>query len=310
MSKVSIITPSYNRAKYIILCLNSVKNQDYKNIQHIVIDGGSTDGTTDILKEYERIYNLKWISEPDEGMYFAINKGIDMADGDIIAYLNTDDAYFPWSVSTAVEKINEGYDIAYGDLCLIKNDLGKMCYLQFYRNFNKRYYTHIATLAQPTVFLRKKIFERIGNFDTSYHLLGDCEFWLRCSKNNFIPERINEILALQIDHEETLREKYIELLKNEFERLRTDYNVKRIFRSRFAGRVEHVTISRYYKLQYLLSVIGFGKSKWSEFRKFLKTNNIIVNKKKLILSLLTQKMIGKKNISIFNPDEIVTAIDK
>lgn len=95
--KISIVTPTYNSEKYLEKCILSIKNQNYDNFEHIIVDGGSTDGTLDIIKRHERTYPMKWISEPDEGMYDAINKGFKMADGDIYAWLNSDDFYFPWT---------------------------------------------------------------------------------------------------------------------------------------------------------------------------------------------------------------------
>ncbi|MEC4686370.1 MAG: glycosyltransferase family 2 protein [Nitrospirota bacterium] len=99
--KVSIITPSYNQGQFIEETILSVKNQDYPNIEHIVIDGGSTDGTLDILKKYDK--DIIWLSEPDNGQTHAINKGLRMATGEIIAWVNSDDLLLPHAVS-AIEK--------------------------------------------------------------------------------------------------------------------------------------------------------------------------------------------------------------
>ena len=91
---VSIITPCLNSAKFIERTINSVLNQSYKNIEYIIIDGGSVDGTVDIIKKYEDKLSY-WLSEPDGGMYCAINKGMRIAKGEIVGYLNSDDAYYP-----------------------------------------------------------------------------------------------------------------------------------------------------------------------------------------------------------------------
>ncbi len=90
---VSIITPVLNRRAFIRQCLMSVAKQTHPRIEHIVIDGGSTDGTLDVLRSFQRTHPIKWISGPDEGMYDAINKGMELANGDILAYLNSDDLY-------------------------------------------------------------------------------------------------------------------------------------------------------------------------------------------------------------------------
>ena len=95
--RISIVTPTYNSEEYLEACILSIRNQCYENLEHIIIDGGSTDGTLEIIRKYEHDYPLRWISEPDGGMYDAINKGFSMAAGDILAWLNSDDFYFPWT---------------------------------------------------------------------------------------------------------------------------------------------------------------------------------------------------------------------
>ena len=93
--KVSIVTACYNSEKYIEDCIKSIMRQTYDNVEHIIVDGGSTDGTLDIIKKYENQYNMRWISEKDNGMYDAITKGFRMASGEIYAWLNSDDMYMP-----------------------------------------------------------------------------------------------------------------------------------------------------------------------------------------------------------------------
>lgn len=308
---VSIITPSYNRADFIESCLRSVKNQRYAGIEHIVIDGGSTDTTINLLHKYENLYNLKWISEPDEGMYYAINKGINMARGEIVAYLNTDDAYFPWSVEVAVRKLLGGAQLVYGDLCMIKrtNSL-ETCYLQFYKPFTLTFYTHFATIAQPTVFLKKNIFEKIGMFDTSYRLLGDCEFWLRCARNSIIPQKINEILAVQIDHGETLRERRKLLLQEEFLKLRSAYRVSRIADLKLIGRIQNGISSRIIKLSFFVHYWFNGGKDWENLRRYLKSNNVNINIYKSLVSLMPGFILQGFAYSPIQPDIIMRAINQ
>jgi len=121
---VSIVTPSYNQGQFIEDTILSVKNQDYSNIEHIIVDGGSTDNTLEILKEYENSYNLRWVSEPDNGQADAINKGFDMAKGEIIGWLNSDDTYFSSHVLTkVVEKFRQTEaKIVFGNDVLINQE--------------------------------------------------------------------------------------------------------------------------------------------------------------------------------------------
>ena len=117
---VSIVTPTLNRADSIGDVLASVAAQTHGSIEHIIVDGGSTDGTVEVVERFSRTarYPIRWISEPDTGMYDAINKGLRMARGDVVAYLNSDDLYFPWSVETAVRTLQEGCDFVFGDVAI------------------------------------------------------------------------------------------------------------------------------------------------------------------------------------------------
>ena len=222
---VSIITPVLNRVETLPHCLAAVANQDYQGpIEHLVIDGGSTDGTVDLLRQ-SRTPRLRWQSEPDGGMYEAINKGLEMAEGHVLAYLNSDDLYLPWSVRVAVDGLASGSEMVYGDM-------GVLCeqefagfdgfYVMFYPRFDLRYYSYIGVIGQPTVFWRRELTERLGFFDTTYRNIGDCEYWLRAARSGISPKHIPEVLAIQVDHMETLTKRFPERLQREHGRLRRE----------------------------------------------------------------------------------------
>src|SRR6202008_3251199 len=118
--KVSIVTVTYNSARFLEEGINSVKNQDYTDIEHIIIDGGSLDGTLDIIKRHGG-KNVKWISEKDNGMYDALNKGMKLATGDIIGALNSDDVFASSDVVTAIVNCfhNSRIDSVYGDIVYV-----------------------------------------------------------------------------------------------------------------------------------------------------------------------------------------------
>ena len=105
--KISIVTACYNSEKYLESCILSIMRQTYDNIEHIIVDGASTDGTLEIIKKYEGKYNMRWISEKDSGMYDAIIKGFAMATGEIFAWLNSDDMYLPWACEVAAEVMSQ-----------------------------------------------------------------------------------------------------------------------------------------------------------------------------------------------------------
>src|SRR5512137_1476425 len=115
---VSVVTPSYNAMPYIKDTIESINNQDYPAIEHIIMDGNSTDGTQELLRQYP---NLIWVSEPDRGQSHALNKAFKLVHGDIIGWLNADDTYQPGAIATAVKNLSENpeYDLVYSDLQII-----------------------------------------------------------------------------------------------------------------------------------------------------------------------------------------------
>jgi glycosyltransferase involved in cell wall biosynthesis len=269
---ISIVVPSFNREAFIRGCLESIYNQTYKNFECIVIDGGSSDDTLSILSEYaEKNENFRFISEKDEGMYYAINKGLSMTKGDIIAYLNTDDRYFEWSLELIANELNYN-DVVFGELCIIKDDTW---YPQFYKDFNLTYYSKFHTIAQPTVFFTRKVYDIVGGFDTSFKLLADCDYWLRIYSNGFKLKHLNEFLAIQIDHDDTLREKHAEIMYNEFKRIheygggfsKIDALIKPIS-TKFFSRIR--------KSKFLLGFMMKSKQNdnWVKFYHFLKEPKI------------------------------------
>jgi glycosyltransferase involved in cell wall biosynthesis len=220
---VSIITPVLNRIDTIEASLASVSNQTYGHIEHILVDGGSTDGTLEFLSQYRPPHPFRWISEPDNGMYEAINKGMSLSRGEVLAYLNSDDLYLPWSVDVAVQAMQPGTELVYGDLGILAakgNGAAGAFAIQFYPEFELRHYSFVSTLGQPTVFWRRSLTERIGPFDTRYRLIGDCEYWLRAAINGAKLKHVPEVLAVQVEHGSTLRATQAPRLREEFDTLR------------------------------------------------------------------------------------------
>jgi glycosyltransferase involved in cell wall biosynthesis len=197
------MTPSLNQGAFIYGMLESVRRQQYAHIEHIVVDGGSTDGTLDILREAETTYELRWLSEPDDGMYQALNKGLALVRGEILGYLNTDDRYFPWTVEIAVRALEEDSRAAFvfGDMVNVAD--GKVSLL-LYPPFRLDYIRHVGFLGQPTVFWRRRVAEALGGFDESLELVADCDFWIRMGAR-FRGRKINEVLALERDHPQAKR---------------------------------------------------------------------------------------------------------
>ena len=174
--RVSIITIVFNGEKYIEQAIQSVLQQTYPLIEYIIIDGGSKDGTLSIIKKYEnRIY--KWISEKDEGISDAFNKGIKLATGEIVGIINSDD----WYEQEAVEKVVKsfpGNDIVFGDLRLWKNSAA-----DFVLKGNREYLEKEMTINHPTVFVKRDCYEKFGLFSKNYKCAMDYELVTRFKAN-------------------------------------------------------------------------------------------------------------------------------
>jgi len=182
---VSIITPSYNQAEFLEQTIRSVLAQDYANIEYIVVDGGSTDGSVEVIKRYDaRI--AKWVSEPDEGQSDAINKGFRIATGEIVAWLNSDDVYFPDAVSTAVRRFQQrpSLGLLYGDCVFVDRDGQFLRYfteVEPYSEFRLRNCTDF--IMQPTTFFKRETLLDVGLLDASLHYSMDWDLWCRFAES-------------------------------------------------------------------------------------------------------------------------------
>lgn len=173
---VTVITPCFNSEKTIQRTIESVLNQTYKNIEYLIIDGASTDKTVEIAKSYEEAFGgrMKIYSEPDEGIYYAMNKGIGLATGELIGIVNSDDYYEPDAVAKIVEKrSNVPYQILYGFERILNEGQETQIVIHHHTNLPNQMITH------PTCFVTKKLYEEKGVFNTDYRYSADYEFMLR-----------------------------------------------------------------------------------------------------------------------------------
>jgi glycosyltransferase involved in cell wall biosynthesis len=277
---VSIVTPVLNRVETIGACLASVAEQTYQPIEQIVVDGGSTDGTLEFLEAYRPPHPFRWLSEPDNGMYEAINKGLSMARGDVLAYLNSDDIYLPWSLDVAVSALRPGTDLVYGDLGVLRPRAdGKPAgfNILFYSDFDLRHYSFVGTLGQPTVFWQQRLTEAIGLFDTEYRLIGDCEYWLRAALAGATLHHIPEIMAVQVEHASTLRATEPVRLGDEFRTLRA--RMRDVIDPPAHMRLERLKGSlawRVRNLEFLYAMKARHPRKWPHFVERLRAEGIEV----------------------------------
>lgn len=185
--KVSIITPCLNSEQTIRQTIESVLGQTYENIEYILMDGGSTDRTVDIIKEYQQISGgrLQYISKKDQGIYDAMNKGILWASGNVIGIINSDDWYEPDTIDQVVRCFSEtGADLVYGEIWVIDE------------NGNREYHTLRSLLPpHPSTFVKRETYQKYGMFDTHYRIAADLDMLLRFMVEGVHFAHIDRILA-------------------------------------------------------------------------------------------------------------------
>lgn len=199
--KISIITPTYNSQETISDTLDSIRGQDYKNIEHIIVDGLSFDATLKILSKYKEDNDIKIISEKDSGIYDAMNKGITLSSGDVIGILNSDDLYNSKDVLTKVLNIfksDENIDAVYGDLIYVDRDnIDKVVRTWRSGKYRESKLDWGWTIPHPSLFIRKRVYNNLDHiFNTKLSLAADYELILRLLKLEKIKlEYLPEVLV-------------------------------------------------------------------------------------------------------------------
>lgn len=183
---VSIVTPSYNQAKYLEQTLQSVLGQDYARIEYAVVDGASTDGSVEIIKKYADKLSW-WVSEKDSGQGDAINKGFARAQGGVVAWLNSDDYYLPGTISNVVKVFEENPDvvIVYGDMLAVDEN-GQTINVLKYKQLSLQDLLCFQIIGQPSVFFRRDALKKTGGLDTTFHFLLDHHLWIRIAQHGKI----------------------------------------------------------------------------------------------------------------------------
>ena len=193
--RVTIVTPSFNQAEFLERTILSVLNQNYPNLEYIIIDGGSKDGSVEIIKKYQR-WLAYWVSEPDLGQSDALNKGFARSTGAICAYLNSDDCYLPGAVRTGVNALNNlAADLVYGHAYIVDgND----------RPYNlaialpfvlKEHLFRLFSIPQPSSFWKRQVYESAGGFNVETRSCMDHEFYAIAGKRGCRFQRINSVFS-------------------------------------------------------------------------------------------------------------------
>lgn len=192
---VTIITVVYNRVKYLEQSILSVLNQTYKNIEYIIIDGGSTDGTLKVIKEYDNMIDY-WLSEPDKGMYYALNKGIALASGELIGICHSDDYYHSNDLIYQLVEFHKVVksDVYHGDAIYLLETKEKTKLISIKSDHEKILQTH-RSIIHPTTFIAKDIFRKYGFYDTKYKSASDYEMMIRLMKYGCIFQHFGLIIS-------------------------------------------------------------------------------------------------------------------
>jgi len=274
---ISIVTPSLNQGAYIEENIKSVINQKYPHFEHIIIDGGSTDGTIDILKKY---HHVKWVSERDNGQSEAINRGFKMAKGEIIGWLNSDDRYEPNALLTIVQELNRAEQkyVVFGDCYAIDEQGNRIGYFKgnlphpkdWFKYWDKEY-----RIPQPSVFFYKEILRKTGYLDEDIHYVMDDEFWLRI-REHYQFHYIHKPLACARIHDRaksTLRgwsfeREWFKILKKHGTSLS------------FVDRYQHLFMAHRFRSD-LIRVSAYSKMKSAPLREF---------RKKVLVSIITNPL--------------------
>ncbi len=237
---ISIITPVYNCENFLTETFASLQNQSFKNFEHIVIDGGSTDKTVDLIKS-NQAQVAYWISEKDNGMYNAINKGFRQAKGEILAYLNADDLYFPDTLQKVANAYQqEKFDLLYGNTEYM-DEHGNKRFVYKNSAYSSKSIFSIKRIpfAQPAAFWSRELYNSLGGFDENYRLVADSKFFFQAFQTaktiKFLPEQLAKFRL----HKEALSSNSENMA---VERRKLDKELGLQGKRSFAGTVEETKI--------------------------------------------------------------------
>lgn len=267
--RISVVTPSFNQGRFLRETMESIHSQGYPNLEHIVIDGGSTDESTAILAEYDSRLAF-WVSEKDQGQTDAIARGFDRATGDVFCWLNSDDVFVPGALK-AVGEIFRGradIDFLYGDAVWIDEAGGfikhkkEQAFNRFVICFDHNF------IPQPSTFWKAKLYRTAGGVDRSFNLAMDADLWLRMAEISK-PKHLPQALSMMRFYGEQKNTRLREQSLIEMQRLRDRYypRARGVKARRLGARIARVlgkTASRGYSMREVADSGIFGGKDWEE----------------------------------------------
>ena len=252
--RISIVTPSFNQGQFLEQTILSVLGQNYPNLEYIIIDGGSSDNSVEIIKKYENQIKF-WVSEKDNGQCQAINKGFKIASGDILGWLNSDDMYFPGIFNKLIEQIDiEKTGIYYGE-CIhfkLENEILKSTGSHVTKNFRNGDLTINDFIIQPSSFWTSMTWMKVGNLNENMHYAFDWEWFIRALQLGVTFNPINSPLSIYRIHEAhksgtggSMRQQEISEIYNEYNpKIKGLYNSlckeKLIYKSSLIRLINHI----------------------------------------------------------------------
>lgn len=279
---VSVVTPTFNSAAFLAEHLDSVGSQTYPNIEHVFVDGGSTDDTVELIKQYAKTHNVTWISEPDGGTADATSKGLRMASGDITVILPSDDLLFPWSVQTAVEYLEKhpDVDVVHGDSLRLEESRDELI-LRLHKPYSFGYVARTECLTPQATFFRRRAIEGNEHLEPGLRHACDYEWVLRVIQGRRV-RNIREVLAVVRKREGAVnRESGVaRAMAKETAQIRKRYlNPRNPLNSllRWWDRISAAAWRRYLLIRMLMlsvrrnSANGDGEGPWA---RFLQTHSV------------------------------------
>ena len=193
--RISIVTPSYNQDQFLEETILSVLGQNYPNLEYIILDGGSTDKSTEIIKKYEK-YLTYWESQKDQGQAHAINKGFSMATGDILSWLNSDDFYLPGALLYISSKLDiSSSQLVFGDCVVVREDKGNRAYAMVVKDRDKKTDLINGSIAQSSAFWTKETWKKVGLLNADMHFAFDLEWFNRAKMKGiqfiYVPKHLS-----------------------------------------------------------------------------------------------------------------------
>lgn len=274
-----------------------MRAQTYPRIEHVVVDGGSTDGTVEILRREAEAAEgmLHWQSGPDQGMYDGINKGLTLARGDILAYLNSDDAWLPWTVETVMRAFESkpDVDLVFGDGVKV-DESDRAQRLRLFPPFDRISLANYESLMQPAVFWRRRLTDRIGGFDSGLRYVADLDYWLRAAGAGAKIAHVNEVIAVERIHSGRLSSAQAEAMAAEDREMRA-----RHAREKGGPAGRQLAVSRHMRWQRWLwfrfvvaSQLGHMPGPW---HRFLREGEVKVRPRKALSGLRPHKSKRLRN---------------